>query len=230
MRKIAVITARSGSKGLKDKNILDLAGKPLIAWTIEAAIESAQFERIIVSTDSPTYKAISEKFGAEVIMRDKELASDSASSFDVLKNLLEKHIKIDFDYFVLLQPTSPLRNGKHIREACSAFETKFDEYNFSASVSKSKYSNDLIKTIEGDLSMKNFDADFSDYKRQSFDFYHPNGAIFMAKPSEYLKQKHFFGRKSLAYIMNEEDSVDIDSVIDLELARLLIYKMNNNHA
>ncbi|END7904885.1 acylneuraminate cytidylyltransferase, partial [Escherichia coli] len=102
--KIAIIPARSGSKGLLNKNILMLCDKPLIAYTIEAAIESKVFDKVIVSTDSTEYKDIALRYGAEVIMRDKELASDKATSFVVVKDVLEKNN--GYDYFALLQPTS----------------------------------------------------------------------------------------------------------------------------
>ena len=80
----------------------------------------------------------------------------------------------------------------------------------------------LCNPIEDDLSLKYFDTDFSNYRRQSYKDYSPNGAIFIGKPDAYLAQKHFFGAKSLAYIMNQEDSVDIDSYLDLELAKAIL--------
>ena len=80
----------------------------------------------------------------------------------------------------------------------------------------------LVNPIEEDESLKFFDTDFSNYRRQGYKDYSPNGAIFIAKPNAYLERKHFFGAKSLAYIMNSEDSVDIDHAIDLELAKILI--------
>ncbi|EJB4141353.1 acylneuraminate cytidylyltransferase, partial [Escherichia coli] len=89
-KKIAIIPARSGSKGLPNKNILMLFDKPLIAYTIEAAIKSELFEKVIVSTDSCEYKDIALRHGAEVIMRDKSLASDTATSYMVVKDVLEK--------------------------------------------------------------------------------------------------------------------------------------------
>ena len=110
MNKIAIITARSGSKGLKDKNIIDLCGKPLIAYSILAAIESRLFKRVIVSTDSDHYADISKKYGAEVMMRGENLSNDKATSFMVIEDVLNR-LEEDVDYFVLLQPTSPMRNS-----------------------------------------------------------------------------------------------------------------------
>ena len=137
MKKIAIIPARSGSKGLKDKNILPICGKPMLAYTIEAAIQSNLFDRVILSTDSLEYKKIGEDFGAEVILRGEEVSNDSASTFMVIEDLFGK-IEISFDYFMLLQPTSPLRNYRHVVEACELFERNFDKFDFLVSMQKAQ--------------------------------------------------------------------------------------------
>ncbi len=220
-KKIAIIPARSGSKGLPNKNILMLLGKPLIAYTIEAAIKSDLFEKVIVSTDSVEYKEISEKYGAEVILRDKELASDTATSFMVIEDILNKTGEIKYEYFVLLQPTSPFRNENHIKEAVRSFEESFSKVNFLVSMCKSDKNSDMIKPIESDNTLKFYDLDYSNYRRQNSCEYYPNGAIFIGKNREYQEQKHFFGSKSLAYLMNKRDSLDIDDKLDFEFAILL---------
>lgn len=224
MKKIAIIPARSGSKGLKDKNIIDLCGKPLISYTIEAAILSGEFSHVIVSTDSEYYASISRQYGAEVIMRGYELSNDNATTYMVLEDILKNRLTENIDYFVLLQPTSPLRNDRHITEAIKKFEQRFNEFDFLVSMKEAEHAKVLVNPIEEDESLKFFDTDFSNYRRQGYKDYSPNGAIFMAKPNAYLERKHFFGAKSLAYIMNSEDSVDIDHAIDLELAKILIQK------
>ena len=227
MKKIAIIPARSGSKGLKDKNIIDLCGRPLIAYTIEAAVKSNCFERIIVSTDSEKYGEISEKLGADVIYRGEDLSNDTATTYMVIKDLL-KHVDCDFDYFVLLQPTSPLRTNYHILEAIESFESNTDKFDFLVSVKESEHVGILVKPIDGDMSLKYFDTDLSSYRRQGYKEYSPNGAIFIAKPLEYITQKHFFGKKSLAYIMNRVDSIDIDDRLDYELAKIVMQERLNN--
>lgn len=223
MKKIAIIPARSGSKGLKDKNIIDICGKPLIAYSIEAAIECGKFDRVIVSTDSKLYGEISEKFGAEVMYRGDALSNDKASTFMVLEDLLGR-VDQDLDYFVLLQPTSPMRNAVHVAEAIEKFENNFEKYDFLVSVKEAEHGSVLVKPIEEDESLKHFDTDFSTYRRQSYKEYSPNGAVFIGKPDAYLKHKHFFGAKSIAYIMNEFDSVDIDNELDYEFACLCMKK------
>lgn len=222
MKKIAIIPARSGSKGLKDKNIIDLCGKPLIAYTIEAAIQSGVFSRVIVSTDSEHYAEISRNYGAEVIMRGDALSNDTATTYMVLEDILKNRLPERIDYFVLLQPTSPLRNATHITEAVAKFENRFNDFDFLVSMKESEHAKVLVNPIDEDESLKYFDTDFSNYRRQGYKDYSPNGAIFIAKPNAYLERKHFFGERSLAYIMLSEYSVDIDCYLDLVVAKDLI--------
>ena len=117
---LAIIPARSGSKGVKDKNIKEINRKPLMAYTIEACKNSGIFDEILVSTDSVRYARIAEGFGASVpFLRPEKLASDQASSNDVILHALDEMMCIGktFDCFMLLQPTSPLRNEIHIIES-----------------------------------------------------------------------------------------------------------------
>lgn len=218
LKKIAIIPARSGSKGLPNKNILMLLDKPLIAYTIEAAIKSNKFERVIVSTDSLEYKEISENYGAEVILRDNCLSNDKATSFMVIEDVLKKIKNEKLDYFMLLQPTSPFRNEKYIIESIKDFEKEYNNLDFLVSMTESSKSADLIKRIESDNTLKNFNLDYSNYRRQDGKEYYPNGAIYIGKVDKYLEKKHFFGEKTLAYFMNKEDSIDIDDRLDFEIA------------
>lgn len=218
LKKIAIIPARSGSKGLPNKNILMLLDKPLIAYTIEAAIKSNKFEKVIVTTDSLEYKEISEKYGAEVILRGEELSNDKATSFMVVEDILKKEKKEKYDYFMLLQPTSPFRNEIHIKESIEDFEKNYQYLDFLVSMTKSSKSADLIKRILEDKTLKSYDLDYSNYRRQDGKEYYPNGAIFIGKIEKYLEKKHFFGNKTLAYFMNKEDSIDIDDRLDFEVA------------
>lgn len=222
MKRIAIIPARSGSKGLKNKNIIDLCGKPLMAYSIEAALQTKLFEHIFVSTDSEQYADIAHKYGAEIMIRDQHLSDDKASTYMVLEDILVNKLKQQIDYFVLLQPTSPLRNAKHIIEAVQKFEDRYNEFDFLASVKEADHPKVLVNPIEEDESLKSFDIDYSNYRRQNYHDYTPNGAIYIAKPSAYLKQKHFYGAKSLAYQMTAKDSVDIDGALDIKIAEIII--------
>jgi len=227
MKKIAIIPARSGSKGLQDKNIMDLCGKPLLAYSIEAAKSSGIFDRIILSTDSMNYAEIGRAYGAEVIMRGEKESNDRATTYMVISDLFSK-IEIKFDYFVLLQPTSPMRTQNHVLEACKVFEESYDKFDFLVSMKEAEHSGILVKPIAGDMSLKFFDTDFSNYRRQGYTDYSPNGAIFIGKTKEYLLRKHFFGERSRAYIMDKISSIDIDDVIDYELAKILMLQQKGN--
>jgi N-acylneuraminate cytidylyltransferase len=223
LKKIAIIPARSGSKGLKDKNIIDLCGKPLMVYSVEAALKTGCFDKVIVSTDSEKYGAIAKSVGAEVMYRGEELSNDKATTYDVLKDLLGR-VDGDIDYFVLLQPTSPMRSKKHILEAIEKFESNMDRFDFLVSMSEADHAKVLVNPIDDDESLKYFDTDFANYRRQSFKDYCPNGAIFIGKPEAYIQRGHFFGDKSIAFIMDKYDSVDIDDEIDYELAQICMRK------
>ncbi|EQB7292636.1 acylneuraminate cytidylyltransferase [Escherichia albertii] len=221
IKRLAIIPARSGSKGLRNKNVLMLMGKPLIAYSIEAAFNSGVFSRVVVSTDSIEYKCIAEKYGAEVVMRNEELATDTATSFMVVEDVLKKYN--NFDYFVLLQPTSPFRNATHIQDAIDLFDSTID-VNFLVSVTKSDKTAVLINPLDSLNRLSAFKQNFSNYRRQINEEYYPNGAIFIGRYKEYLEKKHFFGSDSIAYIMEKEDSIDIDDWVDFEFAISLANK------
>ncbi|MEG9490087.1 cytidylyltransferase domain-containing protein [Mannheimia indoligenes] len=227
MKKIAIITARAGSKGLPNKNVLLADGKPLMAYSIEAAIESKQFDKIIVSTDSQEYIDLLSHYPIEFIKRADHLASDKASSFVVIEDVLNQYKHIDFDYFVLLQPTSPLRTAQHIQKCCEKFERNFDKFDFIVSVSDAHKPTTLTRVIEEDESLKHFQLDYSNYARQLYrPEYSPNGAIFSAKPTAYLEQKHFYGEKCLAYFMDKDVSIDIDDRQDFEYFYFILQQRN----
>lgn len=229
MKKIAIITARSGSKGLPNKNVLLVNGKPLIAYTIEAAIDSGVFDKIIVSTDSQEYIDLLSHYPIEFIKRAAHLASDKASSFVVIEDVLQQYQHIEFDYFMLLQPTSPLRNALHIQEACEKFEKNIAKFDFLVSVSDAHKPTTLTRVIDEDESLKYFQLDYSNYARQNYyPEYSPNGAIFVAKPDSYLEQKHFYGEKCIAYFMDKSVSIDIDDRQDFEYFYFLMQQKNKD--
>lgn len=229
MKKIAIITARSGSKGLPNKNVLFANGKPLMAYSIEAALESREFEKIIVSTDSQEYIDLLSHYPIEFIKRSVELSSDKASSFVVIEDVLNRYSHVEYDYFVLLQPTSPLRTAQHIQEANKKFEAHFDKFDFLVSVSDAHKPTTLTRQIDEDESLKNFKLDYSNYARQQYHpEYSPNGAIFSAKPQAYLEQKHFYGEKCIAYFMAKEVSVDIDDRLDFEYFYFILQQRNKD--
>lgn len=221
---LAIIPARSGSKGLKDKNIKELNGKPMIAYTIEAAKKSNVFDDIVVSTDSEKYAQISQEYGAWApFLRPDYLATDEASSIDVILHVLselEKRNKY-YDYFMLLQPTSPLRNEKHILESIELMVKK--SANSIVSVCEVEHSPLWCNTIDETLSLNNFIKEKILKRRQDLPtYYRLNGAIYLAEVNYFKKYRSFYKEKSFAYIMPKEQSIDIDSNIDFVLCEILL--------
>ena len=221
---LAIIPARSGSKGLKDKNIKLLNDKPLISYTIEAAKKSGIFDYIIVSTDSSNYASISRQYGAEIpFLRSEELSSDTASSTDVIIDVINRLEKLDikFDFFVLLQPTSPLRNEDDIRSATELLFAKSADS--IVSVCESEYSPELMNILDESYNLTNFISKNENKRRQDLSkYYRLNGAIYICDTKYFKKNKDFYGPKSYAYIMEKFNSVDIDEQLDFIIAESLI--------
>jgi CMP-N,N'-diacetyllegionaminic acid synthase len=219
---LAVILARGGSKRLPGKNILDLAGKPLIAWSIESGLNSKYIDEVIVSSDSDKILNISKKYGTKIVKRPSALASDTATSFDAIKHTIDIRDQ-KFDFVILLQPTSPLRNNGHIDEALELLIKK--NADAIISVTETDYSPSWADTLPKDRSMVNFLKNGVLNKR-SQDFvkhYRINGAIYICRTEKLLEEKSFFLKGNIyAYQMNRESSVDIDEKIDFQLANLII--------
>ncbi len=219
---LAIIPARGGSKRLPKKNILDLNGKPLIAWTIEASLNCDYINETLVSSDNDEILNISKKYGANILKRPEYLASDTASSFDAIKHAIES-CNETFDYIVLLQPTSPLRNSKHITEAIDLLEEK--NADAIISVCKMEHSPLWSNTIPSDSNMENFMGNEVKEKRsQDLEtYYRLNGAIYICKKEKLLDENSFFIKNNIyAYKMSIEKSVDIDTKIDFKLANFYI--------
>lgn len=221
---LAVIPARGGSKRLPGKNIKDLAGKPLIAWTIEAAKESEVFDKIMVSTDDSQIAKISNEYSAEVpFLRKESLASDTATSIDVVLDVFEfyKSRGEFYDIIVLLQPTSPLRDATNIREAVDQFLIK--SASSIISVCEVDHPVQWSNELSNDLSMDNFIRD--EYKnKRSQDFpksYRINGAIYIWDSNKLLEKKTGIIENSYAYIMDRQKSIDIDEEIDFIFSSIL---------
>ena len=224
---ICIITARSGSKGLKNKNIRKLKGLPLLAHTIIAAKKSKILTRVILSTDSKLYAKIGSKFGAEVpFIRPKKLATAKSHHPDVVNHavkFIEKKDQIKFDYVVMLQPTSPFRKSSHINEAINKFLGEKNESLIS--IKKQDYPPWWLFVLN-----KNKLGQFLKFKkknvfnleRQEFPkLFRPNGAIYISE-RKVLKSGNLINPKSCGYyIMNDKDSIDIDNLNDWKRAELI---------
>lgn len=220
MKNIAIIPARSGSKGLRNKNIKLLNGKPLMAYSIEAALNSNLFDTVIVSTDSEEYAEIAKKYGAEVpFLREEKTSSDLASSWDVVLEVLQYFFKqqIRYETICLLQPTSPLRGTTDIRNAYKLFIDKCADS--IVSVVSSEHPLEYYYAIEQDLSIGNPLIKSKETIRQNMElFYRINGAIYIRKVN-YLKERIILANeKKFAYIMNRFKSIDIDCEDDFIVA------------
>lgn len=225
MKNIAIIPARSGSKGLKDKNIRELAGKPLITYTIEAAHKSELFDTIHVSTDSEIYANIAKKYDADVpFLRSPDLSSDTASTWDAVKYVLNQYglLGKSFDTVTVLQPTSPLRTADDIIGAFKFF--KDQQANMISSVCEMEHSPLWCNTLPDDFSMANFEDDsLALLPRQSLPvFYRENGAIYILKITYLLSATNIYRERCYAYIMQDSHSVDIDNELDFVLAQTLM--------
>lgn len=216
--------ARGGSKRLPGKNVKLLGGKPMIAWTIEAAKRSKYVDRVIVSTDSEEIARFAKKYGAEVpFERPAELATDTASAVDVATHALswlKEQEGTEYDYLAQLQATSPLRTATHIDEA---IEKLIDDQNLDALGSFYTWDKkpDWIHT-ENDEGFLEASVTTKPTAKNAKAFLVPNGAIALVKTSTLLKDKTFYPKKLGAYIMDAAQSVDIDTQQDFDMALLLI--------
>lgn len=228
---LAFIGARSGSKGLKNKNIKPLHGKPLINWTIEAALASKYIDKVVVSTDSQQYADIAQKAEAMIRCRPSELATDDASLMDALVDTVGS-LNADNDHYdivVNLQPTSPLRTSVHIDEALTLyFEHAEDSEKlrvFSCYQLPEKYAWVMRQNADNYAYFIEQEArETGNHARQNNpNIYMPNGAIFILPSSDLT---NFYNSTSMPYVMPESASIDIDTLADFECAEKLMESLS----
>lgn len=219
---LAIIPARGGSKGIPGKNIIDVAGKPLIAWTIEAAKESRYIDRLILSSDDDQIIKVATQWGCEApFKRPDELAKDDTPGIAPVLHALS--ILPTFDYVVLLQPTSPLRTAEDIDECiehciiqqanCCVSVTEPDKSPFWMYFINSKGVLEPILSSDKEIVTRRQDLPV---------VYALNGAVYVARCEWLLTNKRFLSEETIGYTMSKEHSTDIDSWRDLQLARLIL--------
>lgn len=223
--RIAIIPARSGSKGLKDKNIKPLNGKPLMVYSIDAALKSKAFSTVFVSTDSELYAQIAIDNGADAhFLRTQENSSDYSSSWDAVREVIHHFETEDvfFDEIMLLQPTSPLRTSEDILQAIDIFIDK--KAMIVESLTEMDHSPLWSNTLPEDGSMDSFFNSYSNLPRQALPkYYRENGAIYLIKREVlFKKDSEMFDEKCYAYIMPRERSIDIDVEIDFRIAEVML--------
>lgn len=230
MGNIAIIPARSGSKGLPDKNIMELNGKPLMYYSINAALESGCFEEVMVSTDSEKYAAIAKQCGASVpFMRSDEMSGDSAGTWDTVREVLINYKKLgkQYEYVGLLQPTSPLRDADDIKEMYN--KLKETAANNIVSITEVEHPVQwCFKLTETEMMDEMASSPYSMMRRQELDkHYRENGAIYIVDAKKIMNVEYnFYADKCLGHIMAGEKSIDIDTMYDYFLAEACMKHRN----
>jgi CMP-N,N'-diacetyllegionaminic acid synthase len=220
MRILALIPARGGSKGIPRKNVRLLAGKPLIAWTIEAARACAELERVVVSTDDAEIASVAREHGAEIpFMRPEALATDSASSLPVVLHALD-HLP-GIDAVLLLQPTSPLRTAADIAAVLSlAASTGAPSV---MSVAPAPCHPDWMYRMSGGRQLERLMPGRRALRRQDLEpVYVPNGAIYFNRVDWLRETGDFVGPGTIGFEMPAERSIDLDGPLDWALTELLL--------
>lgn len=223
MSVVALIPARGGSKRVPRKNIRDLGGKPLIAWSIHAATESVFVDRVIVSTDDPEIAHVAHEHSAEVpFLRPPDLSSDRAKTGSVVLHAVNSLCLPDHATVVILQPTSPFRSRQDIDAAFTLYQQR--QADGVVSVCECEHSPLWSNTLSADGNMEGFlkkeilSASLSDIPR----YYRLNGAIYVYNVGEIRKNDGLFYSSSVyAYVMPSERSLDIDTEYDFTIAQLL---------
>lgn len=229
-RCLCLMLARGGSKGVPDKNIKPLAGKPLIVHSIEAVQQAGIFDRMILSTDSPRIAELARQAGMEVpFMRPAHLATDTASALDSIVHALDFVAAEEgpYDYVQYIFPTAPLRQARHIREAAELLtDTDSD---MVISVCESDHPLQWINHLPDNRSLKNFiKPEHRDKNRQALQpAYRINGAIYLARWEVFAERRDWFAQETIAYVMPRDLSIDIDTPLDFKLAELLIKEQKN---
>jgi len=219
---LAIIPARGGSKGVPRKNIRQLAGKPLIAYTIEQALKSKYINRLVVSTDDAEITEVSKQYGTEVIRRPDELARDDTPSLPVFQHAIQ-HLEEKEGYYtdlvVILQPTSPLREVEDIDGAIDKLLTV--SCDSVVSVCELEHPLHWMYTLDGDR-LKPIITGKVSRRQDATKVYQLNGAVYVTRRDVIIRQNKLMGDGTRAYIMPWERSVDIDTEIDFKLAELLM--------
>ncbi len=229
MSVLAVIPARGGSKSIPNKNIVDVGGKPLIAWTIEESQKSSAIERLIVSTDSQRIAEIALEYGAEVpFMRPDKLAADDTPGIDPIihaANWLEENVGYRSEYVMCLSPTTPLRTAFDIDASIEMIRNKGADA--VVSIVLAKHHPNWMKRMDADGYMVDYiqQENLIPRRQDLPDVYALNGAIYLARREVLLEKRSWYTEKTCAYVMPEERSIDIDTPWDLKLASLILQEV-----
>ncbi len=224
MNSLAIIPARGGSKRLHKKNITDFYGKPIIYYTINAALKSNCFDRIVISTDDDEIFKISSRYHNDVVMRPKKLSTDKSTVVDVCKNFLHSEIKKNrnYDFLTVLYPTAPMRNSRDIK---NVFSKLFDD-RFTSSLAVTNYSLPVHQAlvIKNRNIIKVFPKFYDLREKKVPKYYVDNGSTYSIRVKNFLKNYNFMTKNLGIHIMPPERSIDIDTNFQLELAKFFFKK------
>lgn len=226
---LCTICARGGSKGVKNKNIKKINGKPLIAYTIEQAKATQLFEHIVVSTDSDEIIKTAKEYGAEVFFkRESRMASDTAGKLDVIKDAFERsenHYKTQFDYLIDLDATAPLREVNDIIASFEQMKVNNNSNLITAMPSRRSPYFNLVEVNQQGQVMLSKQLSQSIVRRQDApQTYDMNASIYIWKRDTILNENSLFLDNTSLYVMPEERSIDIDNELDFEFVEFLMRK------
>lgn len=221
MKSIAIIPARGGSKRIPRKNIKDFLGKPIIAYSIEAALDSGIFDEVMVSTDDEEIAEVARKYGASVpFMRSSETSNDYAGTEEVITEVINNYIGrgVVFDNICCLYATAPFITPVRLKEGIKKLNDSFD-----ASFTIVKYSYPIQRSLEitdeGHVIMKY--PEYLDYRTQDLNpIYHDAGQFYFVKANVFLKERTLWCKRTTPIILSELEVQDLDTLTDWKLAEL----------
>lgn len=218
-RVIAIIPARGGSKGLPGKNIKELCGKPLIAWSIEAGLASKYIDELMVTTDSEEIAGIAREFGASVpFIRPTELASDTATSFDTVKHAIDfyqNELNKTFEYIVLLEPTSPLRESGDVDGMIEKIISVEDQFDAIVSLGEVHLHPSIMKkTVENKIEPFCKELIMATRRQDNAIAYFPYGVAYIVKSKTFFEEKSFYPCRTTHKIIKRYQCYEIDDIYD----------------
>ena len=221
---LGLVLARSGSKGIKNKNIQLFLGEPLLVWPIKCLKNTQEISKVILSTDSNEYREIGIEAGAEApFLRPKELSGDKATSFSVIEHAIEflkKEENRTFEYVVLLEPTSPLTESSDISDALNSLHENKENADSIVSVAEvvDQHPNFCIKIKKDELIMP-YNKTYNNTRRQDIEkLFHYDGSFYISKVKELIKNKTFYHPRTMAKVLPKKKNIEIDTIEDLIIA------------
>lgn len=227
---LAIIPARGGSKGLPGKNIKKLCGQPLIAWSIESGLKSLYIDDVVVTTDSAEIAEISKKYGASVpFLRPPELASDTATTFDAVVHTIDyyqKNLGKTYDFIVLLEPTSPLREKNDLDEMIRKIVALGDDFDAIVSIGEVHEHPSIMKRIDGDTIVPYCtELTMMSRRQDNRPAYFPYGVAYIVKMKTFLEEQTFYPTRTTHRIIKRYQCYEIDDIYDfLAIENIMKYE------